>query len=112
MPVYEYECRICGGFTALRPMSEYREPQPCPDCAAPAPRVLRTAPAFGAMPAATRAAHATNERSADSPRLSSDSGHKHGPGCGCGSHGKPSRTLHHPGGAKSFPGNRPWVINH
>ena len=110
MPVYEYECPTCGDFTALRPMSEAREPQPCPDCSALAPRVLRTAPAYAGMPAAARKAHSVNERSADSPRLSSEGGHKHGPGCGCGS--KPGRTLHHANGAKSFPGNRPWMINH
>ncbi|HYG89437.1 MAG TPA: zinc ribbon domain-containing protein [Azospirillum sp.] len=113
MPVYEYECRACGGFTALRPMAEFQDPQPCPECGAVAPRVIHTAPAFAGMPAAARRARATNERSADSPRLSSQGGHVHGPGCGCGAGQKtPNRTLYHANGAKSFPTNRPWVINH
>lgn len=113
MPVYDYECPACGDFTALRPMAECQDPHPCPECGGTARRVIRTAPAFAGMPAARRAAHATNERSADTPRQSGQGGHVHGPGCGCGSgHGKPGRTLHHANGAKSFPGNRPWVINH
>ena len=49
MPTYEYDCASCGGFTAVRPMSEYRDPQPCPKCASTAPRVTLTVPAFKGM---------------------------------------------------------------
>ncbi len=54
MPTYEYECADCGPFTEVRPMAEFDRPQPCPDCAQPAPRLL-TAPALsgGAQEAAT-----------------------------------------------------------
>jgi putative FmdB family regulatory protein len=46
MPTYEYECSDCGPFSEVRPMAEFDRPQPCPDCNAPAPRLL-TAPALG-----------------------------------------------------------------
>ena len=46
MPTYDYECPDCGPFSEIRPMAEFDSPQPCPDCSAPAPRLL-TAPALG-----------------------------------------------------------------
>jgi putative FmdB family regulatory protein len=46
MPNYEYECESCGPFTENRPMAEFDQPQPCPDCGDPAPRLL-TCPALG-----------------------------------------------------------------
>ena len=49
MPTYEYECSSCGGFTALRPLSQFRDPQPCPKCEASSPRVTLTVPALHGM---------------------------------------------------------------
>jgi putative FmdB family regulatory protein len=46
MPTYDYECPDCGPFTEVRPMAEFDQPQPCPDCGQKAPRLL-TAPALG-----------------------------------------------------------------
>ena len=46
MPNYEYECENCGPFQENRPMAEFAQPQPCPDCGDPAPRLL-TCPAIG-----------------------------------------------------------------
>ena len=40
MPVYEYECRSCGGFTAWGAMASSGQPAPCPGCGADASRVL------------------------------------------------------------------------
>lgn len=112
MPMYDYECPTCGDFTELRPMAECSLPQPCPCCETPSSRVIRVAPAFSTVSAATRTAHATNERSADRPSLLSEvGGHKHGPNCGCGS-GKGRSTLRTPDGAKAFPTARPWMISH
>jgi putative FmdB family regulatory protein len=45
MPNYDYECENCGPFTENRPMAEFDQPQPCPDCGDPAPRLL-TCPAL------------------------------------------------------------------
>ena len=109
MPVYDYACEGCGPFTALRPMAAFRDPCACPDCGGEAPRAFLTAPNLAGMDAGRRRAMATNERSANEPRLSS----KHGAGCGCCSGAKPSaRTARSAGGAKSFPSSRPWMISH
>jgi hypothetical protein len=81
----------------------------------PSRRVIRRTPAFSTVSAATRTAHATNERSADRPSLLSEVGpkHKHGPGCGCGSGGGKGRSvLRTSDGAKGFPTARPWMISH
>lgn len=111
MPVYEYQCRECGPFAALRPMAEYADPQPCPDCAGSSPRVMLTAPAMAGMDPARRTAFATNERSQHAPKSSKSLGH--GAGCSCCSSSKPSRkTLYRPDGSKSFPSARPWMISH
>ncbi len=116
MPTYEYECTACGGFSAVRRLAEYKEPQPCPDCGTPSPRALHTAPAYSGMPSTDRKAHAINERSAHEPRSSKDgtaTGHRHGPGCGCGSGsiGR-SNTVTASDGSKTFPAKRPWMISH
>ena len=109
MPVYDYECEACGPFVALMPMSKFDAPCECPDCGVAAPRALLTAPRLAMMDSGRRHAHATNERSADSPKKSS-----HGPNCGCcgGGSAKKSGTLYRPDGSKSFPNKRPWMISH
>lgn len=62
MPTYDYGCERCGPFSASRPMAEFADPQPCPECGDAAPRVFLSAPALGsgmsagpAMPTAARA---------------------------------------------------------
>ncbi len=40
MPMYDYCCDDCGTFRLLRPMAESQWRQPCPDCGAPAERLL------------------------------------------------------------------------
>jgi putative FmdB family regulatory protein len=115
MPVYEYLCEDCGDFTAMRPMSEYQAPQPCPDCGASAPRVMLTAPRFSSMSRESLAAHSTNERSANAPMSVGDFKAKHGSGCSCCSGGMKSRTKKKSASAsaaKSFPNARPWMISH
>ena len=32
MPLYEYRCNSCGEFEALRSLSDYNAPMPCPEC--------------------------------------------------------------------------------
>lgn len=110
MPVYDYQCDACGPFEAFQSMSRFAEPCDCPACGDPAPRVMLTAPNVSFVTGATRKAHATNERSADSPKTT----HSHGPNCGCCSGGKKvgSKTLLRPDGSKSFPSKRPWMISH
>ena len=118
MPVYEYLCEDCGDFTALRPMSEYQTPQPCPDCGAAAPRVMLTAPHFSGMSRESFTAHATNERAANAPLTPGEfkAKQKHPSSCSCCSGGMKSRskskTATAASGAKSFPSARPWMISH
>jgi len=45
MPTYDYGCERCGRFTEARPIAEFAQPQPCPNCGDPAPRTL-TSPAI------------------------------------------------------------------
>jgi putative FmdB family regulatory protein len=44
MPTYEYLCDDHGALTAFKPISQYKDPEPCPECAVEAPRVMLTAP--------------------------------------------------------------------
>lgn len=116
MPSYDYLCAACGPFEARAAMADYDQPSACPSCGTSSPRALLTAPILARMDGGRRAAFATNERSADSPRLHSKGGGAgHGPGCGCckGSGGKSSSgTFYRPDGSKSFPAKRPWMISH
>ncbi len=112
MPIYEYLCSECGPFTAMRPMAECDLPSGCPICGTSAPRVILTAPHCSTMPAATRLAHSTNERSAYAPRSLASLKATHGAACACCS-GKSSRlTERNKDGSKSFPSSRPWMISH
>lgn len=112
MPVYEYLCDDCGPFTNMRPMSEFEQPDVCPDCGNTSPRVILTAPRFSCMSADSRKAHSVNERSAHAPKTIDQYKATHGPGCGCCA-GKPARLVTKTkGGAKGFPTARPWMISH
>ncbi len=104
MPSYDYLCAACGPFTAVRPMVAYAEPQDCPECGQSCGRAMLTGPGISSMSPGQRTAHATNERSAHAPRLSSAGPHR--AGCQCCSAKKA------PAAAKSFPSQRPWMISH
>lgn len=111
MPIYEYACRNCGGFTALRRLADYESPCVCPRCGTLSSRALFTAPAFTAMPSARRLAHAANEKARHEPMLASQAERKHGAGCSCCGAKKSSAASTGRGG-KHFPGKRPWMISH
>ena len=113
MPVYEYMCDACGPFTDMRPMAEFERPQPGETWGAQSPRVILTAPNFSCLPASTRIAHATNERSKSAPKTVGEYKASHGANCGCCSGKRPSRlTTRTKSGAKGFPTARPWMISH
>jgi len=114
MPTYDYECRDCGGFDALRSLAQRNEPATCPDCGAASPRVFASAPRLGLLEEGTRRAMDVNERARHEPRSSRDYQRlKHPAGCGCCSTGRSRKsTVTAPDGAKSFPGKRPWMISH
>jgi len=111
MPINEFECKAHAPFEAVRPMATFADPCDCPACGAASPRVLLTAPRLGSRDQGRVAAHAVNEKAADSPgKLLS-----HGPGCSCCSGGakkQGGKTLRRVDGAKSSPSSRPWMISH
>ena len=80
MPIYDYECKSCGPFTAMRPMAEFRDPCACPACGSGAPRTFLSAPAIAGMDATGRSARASDERHVSSERPTKA---PHPAGCGC-----------------------------
>jgi putative FmdB family regulatory protein len=68
MPTYEYECSDCGPFSEVRPIAEFDQPQPCPDCGEPAPRLLTLAAIGGG---------------AQQPSAGGASSSAHAGGCAC-----------------------------
>jgi putative FmdB family regulatory protein len=102
MPTYDYRCEACGGFDALRSLSERNEPIACPDCGRVSPRVMAGAPRLALL---ERARHEPS-RSGDYARLA------HPAGCGCCSPGKRGATVKGANGSKAFPSKRPWMISH
>lgn len=107
MPIYDYDCRDCGPFSAFRPMAEYDRPAVCDACGGQAPRAILTAPALAMMEGSVRRGLAVNERSRNEPRRSFGA---HPSGCGCCA--APKRPAAAAGAAKSFVGRRPWMISH
>lgn len=76
MPLYTYRCAHHGEFAAWGSMSESDAPQPCPSCAAPAPRALAR-PAIGGRSGEQAATAGCGEGSCAVERPSFG-------GCGCG----------------------------
>ena len=112
MPTYDYQCTDCGGFDALRSLSQRNDPAACPECGSDAARVFASAPRLALMEAGTRSAMAVNERARHEPKRSGEyQRFKHPSGCGCCST-RPSATVRGANGTKAFPSKRPWMISH
>ena len=111
MPMYDYHCDGCGDFSALRPMSEYRDPMACPSCGAAAGRVI-SAPNLAVMSASNRTAWERNERSAHEPRRGSCSSGS----CGHAHHHSKSSQADAVSAAvplkKPATQTRPWMLGH
>ncbi|MVW77309.1 FmdB family zinc ribbon protein [Bordetella sp. 02P26C-1] len=110
MPTYDYACRACGEFSALRPLAQWQAPAACPTCGEASPRILGGAPALGALSSAINRARARNEASANEPR-STRSGHGMNCGC-CGGAKRSGKTRVAADGSKTFANSRPWMISH
>lgn len=108
MPMYDYHCCGCGAFSALRPLSEYRDPMHCPSCGGEASRVI-SAPNLAIMTPGNRTAWERNERSAHEPRRGSCSsgscGHTH-------HHAKPDAAAAAAPIKKPSAQTRPWMLGH
>jgi putative FmdB family regulatory protein len=99
MPLYEYECNIHGSFEEIQPMQRSGEPENCPVCGEPSPRVLSPT-RISRLPAALAAAHARNEKSRHAPELRAGSER----GSAARQGGRQALQMHR--------GARPWVIEH
>lgn len=80
MPIYDYDCEVCGPFTAVRPMAEFRAPCACPACGIAAMRTLLSAPAIAGLGSSGRSAPAVAAREA---RSQGPTKAAHPAGCGC-----------------------------
>ncbi|GEP12557.1 FmdB family zinc ribbon protein [Methylobacterium gnaphalii] len=80
MPNYDYACEACGPFTAMRPMTQFRDPCACPVCGTGASRTFLSAPAIAGMDPTRRSTLASNERHASSRGPAKTA---HPAGCGC-----------------------------
>jgi putative FmdB family regulatory protein len=113
MPTYDYTCRSCGAFDAVRRLDDRNAPAACPGCGSASPRVFAAAAQLALLDGGTRTAIATNERARHEPQRSGEyARQRHPPGCGCCSSGSRKATVTAPNGAKAFPGKRPWMISH
>jgi putative FmdB family regulatory protein len=99
MPLYEYECSAHGVFELSRPMAESALGAACPECHAPAPRIL-SAVRLACQPAWRRGAHERNERSRHEPRIVERPPHA------------ASREGPPPKARAVNAGGRPWAIGH
>lgn len=104
MPMYDYQCVDCGGFTGWAPISRAAEPAPCPVCSSPGRRVI-SAPNLGRMNPDVKRAMNRNERAAHEPRMARRSS-------GTGVSADPKRKAAPAQQAKTKINARPWMLGH
>jgi putative FmdB family regulatory protein len=110
MPLYEFECVICGPFSELLTIAERNSPVACPECHLQAARVV-SAPFLAVMNPVGRNAAMRNERSQHEPRV----GPK--PSCcstGTCSHKKAKKKEGEKPALQSSTrkNRRPWMLGH
>jgi putative FmdB family regulatory protein len=114
MPLYEYECGVCGVFTVLRKVSECSAPVTCEECGGVGVRII-SAPNLSILNKAQRSAHERNENSAHAPGVRRRSS------CGCtGTHTCKSTGTDTSQAEKKSTGfqmqtkktARPWMLGH
>lgn len=111
MPVYEYECTMCGVFSSIKPMSQATEPSPCPECSATSARRI-SVPFLAGLPTPLRQAWERNEKSAHEPARVRKST------CGCSGahtcHAKTgdTSTAVPPVQQSTRRHQRPWMLGH
>lgn len=79
MPLYDYDCTVCGPFRAWAEMVRAEQPCACPSCGHAAARQLAT-PHLATMNSTLRRAMDRAERSSAEPRQAK---REHLAGCGC-----------------------------
>jgi putative FmdB family regulatory protein len=98
MPAYEYDCRECGTFTAMRLMAEFRGPCACPTCGCSAPRASLSAPRLVGVDSARGSLVGSNERGSKVA---------HPAGCGCCVRRLPLPSALSSNGGRIFSSNGP-----
>jgi len=68
MPLYDYQCRVCGPFKEFRPLSEWDKDTKCPNCGSRSKRSIAM-PRLQCVSRNVRVAHERNERSVEEPRV-------------------------------------------
>src|ERR1700688_2160962 len=68
MPLYDYQCRVCGPFKEFRPLSAWDKDTKCPNCGSPSKRSIAS-PHLQCVSRNVRIAHERNERSAEEPKV-------------------------------------------
>jgi putative FmdB family regulatory protein len=91
VPIYVFECAVCGPFELVRPMAEASAPGSCPACGERARRVF-TPPGLPLLARPLRRALDMEEQSAHEPSVVAEK------------RGRPLRHRHAP--------TPPWVVSH
>jgi putative FmdB family regulatory protein len=68
MPTYDYDCKDCGTFAAMKRIAARDEPTDCPGCGRPASRMV-AAPQLGWMEGDARRATAKLASEGSYPRM-------------------------------------------
>jgi putative FmdB family regulatory protein len=68
MPLYDYQCRVCGPFREFRPLSKWDKDTKCPNCGNSS-KLAVAMPRLPCVSRNVRIAHERNERSAAAPRV-------------------------------------------
>lgn len=105
MPLYEYDCKQHGVFEAMHSMAQAEQPELCPSCSTPSPRVL-SAPRLACIGAHERIARDRNERSCHEPRLSRV------PKAPATGEPRELRELRELPKLQASHSSRPWVLEH
>ncbi|MDX2023103.1 MAG: zinc ribbon domain-containing protein [Deltaproteobacteria bacterium] len=95
MPLYEYHCKPCGDFSAMRPMAESALPSPCPACGKAAERILSAT--FGGDSRRQKRSHSREPRLVRRSPVAEMPSKKSTPE-------KKAKRPHHHG--------RPWMMGH
>jgi putative FmdB family regulatory protein len=81
MPLYDYQCRVCGPFREFRSLRDWDKGARCPNCGSFSKRSVAM-PRLPCVSRNVRVAHERNELSAEKPRVMRrdelDAAHVHG----------------------------------
>ena len=98
MPLYEYDCDDHGVFESMHSMQDAEQPERCPSCGVPSPRVL-SVPRLACVSRNERIARDRNEKSRHEPRVAKQQKQAKSP-----ANKRPALQASH--------SSRPWCLGH